>query len=86
MDANTLTNDFTNNVTSSVADQLMGWLIVPSIVITLVFAILYIAHLIHRRRVDKAVFEIRDILRQVQTRQDDGNGLLSSGESDGDRA
>ncbi len=67
-----LTSNVTSNVTSSVTDQinnLLGMFIIPSLVITVIILALYIARMVHRHKVDKAIFEIRDMIREMKTTQ-----------------
>lgn len=68
----TLTDSLTSNVTSNVQGELekiMVWVLIPSIVITFVLLAAYIAHVVHRHKVDKAIFEIRDTLREMKLAQ-----------------
>lgn len=62
-----------NSVNSGIADfdinKFMAWLIVPSVVLTVIFCIWVVANMWHRRRVEKAIFEIRDILREMKLAQ-----------------
>jgi L-lactate permease len=65
----TLNTKVTDSVTSGVQDQLgklIAWVLIPSIVLTLIILIAYIAHIVHRHKVDKAIFEIRDTLREMK--------------------
>ena len=65
----TLTDNLTSGVTSGVQDQLgkiMAWVVIPSIILTVIILLAYILHLIHRHKVDKAIFEIRDTLREMK--------------------
>lgn len=64
-----LSSNVTNSVTSSVQDELgkiMAWLVVPSIIITVVFVVLYLLHMLRRRKIENAILEIRDILREIK--------------------
>jgi hypothetical protein len=56
----------TDHTTSNVTSQLMGWLVVPSLILTLVIVALYITALVRRRRVESAIFEIRDLLKDMK--------------------
>ena len=80
MDVNTLTQDFTNNVTSDLSDSLFFWFLVPSIIITLLFLVVFISGIIRRRRVENAIFEIRDMLEDLLEAQsslaDSGNTVV----------
>ncbi len=69
MDVNTLTQDLTNNVTSDLPDSLLVWFLVPSIIITLLFLVVFISGIIRRRRVENAIFEIRDLLQEIRDSQ-----------------
>ncbi len=64
-----LTNNVTSTVTSSVQDELgkiMAWLVMPSIIITVVFVVLYLLHVLRRRKIENAILEMRDILREMK--------------------
>jgi uncharacterized membrane protein len=80
MDVNTLTQDLTNNVTSDLPDSLLVWFLVPSIIITLLFLVVFISGIIRRRRVENAIFEIRDLLEDLLEAQcplaDSGNTVV----------
>lgn len=80
MDVNTLTQDLTNNVTSDLPDSLLVWFLVPSIIITLLFLVVFISGIIRRRRVENAIFEIRDMLEDLLEAQsslaDSGNTVV----------
>lgn len=68
----TFTDTLTSNVTSNVQSELekiMAWVLIPSIILTLAILVVYIAHVVHRHRVDKAIFEIRDTLREMKLGQ-----------------
>lgn len=80
MDVNTLTQELTNNVTSDLPDSLLVWFLVPSIIITLLFLVVFISGIIRRRRVENAIFEIRDMLEDLLEAQsslaDSGNTVV----------
>lgn len=64
-----LSSNVTNSVTSSVQDELgkiIAWLVVPSIIITVVFVVLYVLHMLRRRKIENAILEMRDILRDMK--------------------
>lgn len=64
-----LNTNVTDSVSSGVQDQLgklIAWVLIPSIILTLIILIAYIAHIVHRHKVDKAIFEIRDTLREMK--------------------
>lgn len=69
---NDTTQTNTTTTTTSIShslEQLVFWVVVPSIVMLVVFVIALIAAAIRRHRVDHAIFEIRDILRDMQAQQ-----------------
>ena len=47
--------------------QMFLWILLPSIIFSTVFLVLYIVHSIRRRKLENAIFEIRDILRDMNT-------------------
>lgn len=49
--------------------QLMLWTILPTIIFGIIFLIVYIMRSIRRRKVENAIFEIRDLLRTMQPPQ-----------------
>lgn len=55
----------TSDVTSNVINTLLQWVLIPSLVIIAIFLTIYIVRAIHRHKVDKAIFEIRDMLREM---------------------
>jgi L-lactate permease len=64
-----LSTNVTNSVSSGVEDQIskiIAWVVVPSIILTVILLAAYIAHIVHRHKVDKAIFEIRDTLREMK--------------------
>lgn len=68
----TLTDSLTSNVTSNVQGELhklMALVLIPSIVLTIIVLAVYVAHIVHRHKVDKAIFEIRDTLREMKVGQ-----------------
>ncbi|QQS18097.1 hypothetical protein IPL68_05660 [Candidatus Saccharibacteria bacterium] len=69
MDVNSLTQDLTNNVTSNVSDSLVAWVLVPSIIITVLFLVVFIGSIIRRRHIENAIFEIRNILGEMRDAQ-----------------
>jgi len=59
----------TTSITSDISNQLnqlLVWTIVPSIVFGIVFLVVYIMRSVRRRKVENAIFEIRDLLRTMQ--------------------
>jgi hypothetical protein len=69
MDVNSLTQGLTDNVTTDITGQLVAWFLIPSIVITVLFLVIYSAHIVRRRHVENAIFEIRDLLREIRDSQ-----------------
>ncbi len=47
----------------------MNWLLIGSTVLTVLFLIFYILHIIRRHKLEKAIFEIRDLLRDIKDAQ-----------------
>lgn len=47
--------------------QMFLWILLPSILISIVILVLYIVHSVRRRKLENALFEIRDILRDMHT-------------------
>jgi hypothetical protein len=85
MDVNTLTQDLTNNVTSDLSDSLFFWFLVPSIIIALLFLVVFISGIIRRRRVENAIFEIRDLLEDIlDTQLVPANSTIKSQKNTGD--
>lgn len=66
MDSVTAFQTLQDTVVTNAASQLLDWLVVPSIVITLVIVIVFAVRSFYRYRVNQAIFEIRDILRDMQ--------------------
>lgn len=64
-----LTNSVSSNVTNSLTSQLTNWLLIGSTVLTVLFLIFYVAHIIRRHRLEKAIFEMRDLLRDIRDAQ-----------------
>ncbi len=85
MDVNTLTQDLTNNVTSDLSGSLFFWFLVPSIIIALLFLVVFISGIIRRRRVENAIFEIRDLLEDIlDTQLVPANSTIKSQKNTGD--
>lgn len=64
-----LQDTLTTNVNTAVNDQiskLLDQFLIPTAVVTIVIVLFYIGKSIHRYRVDKAIFEIRDTLRLMK--------------------
>ena len=51
--------------TDDIIGTLLTWIILPSVIIMIVFIIAVIVNSIRRWRVEQAIFEIRDILREM---------------------
>ena len=69
---NALNTNVTDSITSEVQDQfekLLVWVLVPSIILTVIVIIMYIVHFIHRHKIDKAIIEIRDTVRELKLAQ-----------------
>ncbi len=67
-----LTTDLTSTVTSTINDQvtkLAEQFLIPSLIVSLVILVVYITRIMHRHKVDKAIFEIRDMLREMKLQQ-----------------
>lgn len=54
------------NATSNVTDMLFQWLVVPTIIFFVLFLGVYIWRAVHRHKVDAAILEIRDTLREMK--------------------
>lgn len=54
--------------TSAIMATLLPFLII-SVLVSLLFAVLYILSIVRKFRVEKAIFETRDILREMNERQ-----------------
>ncbi len=64
-----LQEKLTTNISDTVNDQLSKIFMqyfLPTIIFMCVIIVLYVMRAIHRYRVDKAIFEIRDTLRTVK--------------------
>lgn len=65
-----LQEKLTTNISDTVNDQLSKIFMqyfLPTIIFMCVIIVLYVMRAIHRYRVDKAIFEIRDTLRAERT-------------------
>jgi hypothetical protein len=65
MDMNILTQDLTTNVTSDLTSKVVTWFLVPSLVFTVLLLVVIISSSVRRRRVENAIFEIRDLLEDI---------------------
>lgn len=69
---NALNTNVTNGVSSGIQDQLgkiIAWTVIPSIIITIVIVVLYVLHSLRRRKIENAILEIRDSLRDMKLAQ-----------------
>jgi hypothetical protein len=66
---NSIEQSLANGSSSDAIQQLLAWTVVPSLVFFAAFLVYFAFHIIHRHRVDKAIFEIRDNLREIKARQ-----------------
>ncbi len=67
-----LGTNVTNNVNSSIQDELgkiITWTVIPSIILTIVIIVLYVLHSLRRRKIENAILEIRDSLRDIKLTQ-----------------
>lgn len=60
----TTTTDIANQI-----NQLLVWTIVPTIIFGIIFLVIYVLRIARRRKVENAIFEIRDLLRTMQPPQ-----------------
>lgn len=51
-------------------NKLMAWLIIPSVVLIVIFCLWVMMNMYHRHKVESAIFEIRDILREMKLAQE----------------
>jgi hypothetical protein len=58
--------NLSGDISSTIINQLLGWILVPYLVVLALILVLYIMRAVHRRKVDNAVFEIRDMLREMR--------------------
>ncbi len=69
---NTLNDNITKGVTTGIQDQLeklIAFIVVPSIILTVVIIVLYVLHTLRRRKIENAILEIRDSLREIKLAQ-----------------
>ncbi len=55
------------DATTDIVNMLVQYLVVPTIIFMVLFLVVYIIKSVHRHRVDSAILEIRDILRDSKT-------------------
>ena len=68
----TLNSNVSTSVSSGIEDQLnklIVWLVIPSIVLTVLIIVLYTVHMLRRRKIENAILEIRDTLREIKLTQ-----------------
>lgn len=71
-----LSSDITTDVTTNISDiitrqlaDMFSWIVLPSIIIALAIFAIYVFRSIRRYRLEKAIFEIRDLLRDIKQLQ-----------------
>jgi hypothetical protein len=85
MDMNMLTQDLTTNVTSDLTSKVVTWFLVPSLVFTVLLLAVIISSSVRRRRVENAIFEIRDLLEDIlDTQLVPANSTIKSQKNTGD--
>ena len=66
-----LLNQYVTNASSEITTDFMSQVVqlvlIPSVIILVLILTVYTMRLVHRHKVDKAIFEIRDMLRAQQT-------------------
>lgn len=67
----------TTNSTPITAEQLVLWITVPSMVIIVLLLLVFISNAVRRHKLEKAIFEIRDILREMQQQTDPAKATVS---------
>jgi hypothetical protein len=60
----TTTTDIANQINTVVI-----WTIVPTVIFAVIFLVIYILRVNRRRKVENAIFEIRDLLKTMQPPQ-----------------
>lgn len=55
------------SVTSDITDMLFQWLVIPSLIFMVVIVAIYSMRAARRHRVENAIFEIRDLLKNTDT-------------------
>lgn len=67
-----LRTNVSNSVDSTIDDffgRLFVWVVLPTILLTVLFLVFYIMHILHRRKVENAILDIRDTLRRMEQTQ-----------------
>lgn len=65
----TLNTNVTNSVTAGIEDQIskiMLWIVVPTIILSVLILVLYVLHVLRRRKIENAILDIRDTLREMK--------------------
>lgn len=71
-DISQLLNSETNSTTADITNQvmqLMAWIIIPSVILTIIVVVFFVLYMLRKRKIENAIFEIRDILRDMQRLQ-----------------
>lgn len=64
-----LNTNVTNTVTTGLQDQLnkiIAWIVIPTLVLTVAIIVIYVVHMLRRRKIENAILEIRDTLRDMK--------------------
>ena len=67
-----LNTNVSNTVTTGLQDQLnkiIAWIVIPTLVLTVAIIVIYVVHMLRRRKIENAILEIRDILREIKLDQ-----------------
>lgn len=67
-----LNSDPTGTTTSDIASQvtqILAWVIVPSVILTIIVIIFLVLYMLRKRKIENAIIEIRDILREMKSQQ-----------------
>lgn len=67
-----LNTNVSNTVTTGLQDQLnkiIAWIVIPTLVLTVAIIVLYVIHMLRRRKIENAILEIRDTLRDIKFTQ-----------------
>lgn len=67
-----LNTNVTNTVTTGLQDQLnkiIAWIVIPTLVLTVAIIVIYVVHMLRRRKIENAILEIRDTLREIKFAQ-----------------
>lgn len=69
---NGTTGGTSTTTTTDIANQIntvVMWTVVPTIIFGIIFLVMYILRINRRRKVENAIFEIRDLLKTMQPQQ-----------------